>query len=196
MHMRSLNKLILSAVVFGTAITGCSGNLAQDPVVVTIVQTVPIEIIRDVTVEVPLEVQRDVIITQVIEVLVTPTPISPTEAVNLTNPPLLAGNATPSVLPTIDPTLQVTPQEKGNNIAPVLVSNLTADKMELSLTGPVNIYLTLYDDTVHRIWLNKGDYNYVVYANGQFAYDGKLKISSIDKYEIKLQKNKIVLLIP
>ena len=194
--MRSLYKYLFPFLLLGIAMAGCTGTQAVDPLVVTVVQTVAVEVVREVTVEVTVEVTRDVIVTQIIEVPVTPTPLSLTEAASVTNQPSPAGIGTQGAQPTIDPTLQVTPQEKGNNIAPVIVSNLTSDKLELFLTGPVNINLTLYDDNVHRIWLQKGNYSYVVYSNGQFAYDGTLKISSIDKFEIKLQKNKLVLLVP
>jgi hypothetical protein len=67
----------------------------QTPVIVTVVQTIPVEVTRLVEMTVPVEVTREVFVTQIVEVQVTPTSAvsgTPTTQASNAQPLRLAGS--------------------------------------------------------------------------------------------------------
>jgi len=174
---------------------GCSAA-QQTPAIITVVQTVQVEVTRLVEMTVPVEVTREVFITQIIEVQVTPTPAetgTPTtqfSGVQATPYATQSGYVGPA------PTAGFTPQAKGEGFTPVFVKSFAKERLEMYIRGPVDVSVVVNPDNVQKIWLSRGDYTYTVYDPGGLAYDGSLKIASNDKYEIHLYDKKAVIVVP
>ena len=197
MRNTTIYKVVISVTVFMLVLltTGCSAA-QQTPTIVTVVQTVPVEVTRLVEVTVPVEVTREVYITQIVEVQITPTP-------GLTSTPTTQSGgvqATPfgtqSSYIGPAPTAGFTPQAKGEGFTPVFVKSFAKDRLEMYIRGHLDISVVVNPDNVKKIWLSRGDYTYTVYDPGGLAYDGSFKIASDDKYEIHLYDNKAVIVVP
>jgi hypothetical protein len=180
---------LLVLVTAGLLTSACGNAATQAPIVQTLIQTVPVEVTRDVEVTRMVEVTRDVIVTQVIQVPVTITPALPGATPTFQLPGQLA-------TPPVNLTPQVTPQEKYEGYTPIFVHNQTSDKMDVYLAGSDVFNLALWGGDQQKIWAREGNYEYVVSINGQEAYRGKFKIASADKYVWNLYKNKAVLQVP
>ena len=137
---RSRLLLILFLLLF-LLLGGCSSPATPEAtqVVITVVETVPVEVTRQVVVTQIVEVTRQVIITHLVELLVTLTPPPATET---PSPTLIAQQLTP--LPTILSTAKIgdntTP--KGSNSVPFFIENQTDTPLLLNLYGPQTL-LTL-----------------------------------------------------
>jgi hypothetical protein len=188
--MRHFRYSLLFVLVTVGLLTAACGNAAtQTPFVQTVVQTVPVEVTRDVEVTRMVEITRDVIVTQVIQIPVTITPALPSAT------PTYQFQSQPAT-PLVNLTPQATPQEKYEGYTPIFVHNQTSDKMDVYLAGPDVFNLALWGGDLQKIWTREGNYEYIVSINGQEAYRGKFKITSADKYVWNLYKNKAVLQIP
>ena len=120
----------------GLLTSACGTTATQAPVLQTVVQTVPVEVTRNVEVTRMVEITRDVVVTQVVELPVTVTPALPSVTPTYSNAQAqatLAVNITP----------QVTPQEKYQGYTPIFIQNKTTDKMDVYLAGPDEFNLVL-----------------------------------------------------
>jgi hypothetical protein len=186
-HYRWFLWLVLGLA--GALASGCGNAATPAPVVQTVIQTVAVEVTRNIEVTRVLEVTRDVVVTQVVELPVTVTPSLPTAKATI---PAQSQPATP--LANLTP--QATPDAKYQGFTPVFVQNKTSDKLDVFLAGPDEFNLALWGGDQQKIWVSEGNYTYTVWTNGQEAYHGKLKIVSADKYNWLLYEKKAVLWIP
>jgi hypothetical protein len=157
--------------------------------VYTAIQTVEVEVTRQVEITRLVESIREVVVTQVVELPVTITPAltQATPAMSsLVQPTAAPANSTP----------QVTPQEKYSGYTPIFVQNKTNDKIDIYLAGADEFNLVLWAGDTQKIWARESPYVYTVWINGQEAYNGKFKIVSADKYNLLLYEKKAVLWIP
>jgi hypothetical protein len=185
--MRNNRSILLFVLVaLGVMTSACGSAPTQAPVVQTVVQTVPVEVTRNVEVTRMVEVTRDVVVTQVLEVPVTITPALPSAT-----PTFQYQSQQPTLLVNLTP--PVTPQAKFEGYTAVFVQNQTSDKMDVYLAGPDQFSLALWGGDQQKIWTREGNYEYIVSINGQEAYRGKFKIVSADKYVWNLYKNKAIL---
>jgi hypothetical protein len=91
MHRAQHTIVLLTITLLSISIlVGCGGSApSPTPPVITVVQTVPVEVTRIVELPVTVEVTRQVVVTQVVEVPVTLTPTSlPVEAATSTAAPV------------------------------------------------------------------------------------------------------------
>ena len=189
----SKRQIILLAVLIAALIlSGCAGSSPANstPNVVTVIQTVPVEVTRIVEITQAVEVTRQVVVTQIVEVPVTVTPNPTVEA-----------TPTPTLLPfpTLTPILatQITPQGKGNGFVPFFLVNQTQDRLDVYITGPLTpAPVALSPDSSFKVFLREGDYFYSVWRDGKVAYEGGFRITNIDKHQLILQENKAVFWIP
>lgn len=178
--------LVLPAVLFG-----CGGSPLQTPQVVTVVNTVPVEVTRVVPVPQTVEVIREMIVTQIIEVPVTTTP-APTSAATSTLAPTatatfarLAATATPTF-----------PAEKVAGFALLKITNENDIELSASISGP--LYATYaVPARLHILRIvPEGRYTYAVAREGKVIYRGTMNITNPDKHELKLRADKAVFLVP
>ena len=197
MRNAKINKAVISASVFMLFLltVGCSGA-QQTPIIVTVVQTVPVEVTRLVEMTVPVEVTREVFITQIVEVQVTPTPAETGTPTTQFGGVQATPFGTQSSYVGPAPTAGFTPQAKGEGFTPVFVKSFAKERLEMYIRGPLDVSVVVNPDNVQKIWLTRGDYTYTVYDPGGLAYDGSMKIASDDKYEIHLYDNKAVIVVP
>src|SRR4030067_3791087 len=168
-----LLTILLVAFIF----SGCAGSSPANstPNVVTVIQTIPVEVTRIVEIPQAVEVTRQVVGTQIVEVPVTVTP-SPTAEATPT-PPM-------PFFPTFPPALatQITPQGKGDGFTPFFIVNQTQDRMEVYITGPLTPDpVALSPDSSFKIFLREGEYSYSVWRDGKVAYVVGFRITNIDK---------------
>jgi len=193
--MRNVLKrqIVILAILFAAIfLSGCSGSSPANstPNVVTVIQTVPVEVTRIVEITQAVEVSRQVVVTQIVEVPVTVTPNPTAEA-----------TPTPTLLPfpTLTPVLatQITPQGKGDGFTPFFLVNQTQDRLEVYITGPLTpAPVALSPESSFKIFLRKGDYSYSVWRDGKVAYEGRFRITNIDKHQLLLDGDKAVFWIP
>jgi len=181
--------LLLAVILAGIFTSGCSTGAPQTMVVQTVVQTVPVEVTRDVEVTRVVEITREVVVTEVVQIPVTITPELPGATATLQS-------QIPNATPVVNITPQVTPQEKYTGFTPIFVHNRTGDKMDIYLAGPDVFNLVLWGGNQQKIWAREGHYDYQVWINGQDAYSGKFNIVSEDKYELFMDAKKAILWIP
>jgi hypothetical protein len=175
---------------------GCSApaNPVSAPVVLTVVETVPVEVTRQVEVTRFVEVTRQVIVTQLVEFVVTPTPPA------ITNSPIQTDTSQPlTPYPTLLSTSRIggttTPKSSAN--VPFFIENQSDDPLEFNLYGPqLLLTLNLGKDEVRKTFLQEGTYTYEVMRDDLRVYAGEFTINNIDKHEFFLRENKAVLWIP
>ena len=183
-------------VLFSLTTSGCTPptSLETTPIILTVVETVPVEVTRQVEVTRFVEVTRQVIVTQLVELAVTPTPLP---ATSTPTPPATFQPLTP--FPTLLSTAKIggTSIPKGSNSVPFFVENQTDDPLMLNLYGPqLLLTLTIGKDEVRKTFLREGEYTYEVRRDDQIAYTGSFVINNIDKHEFFLREHKAVLWIP
>ena len=195
-HLKIYKTVILAFLFMIFLLTlGCSGA-QQTPAIITVVQTVPVEVTRLVEMTVPVEVTREVFQTQIVEVQVTTTPaVTSTPTIPAGSPQIQQPAGSQFTAGPVT-TAGFTPQAKGEGFTPVFVSSYATDRLEMYLRGPIDLSVVLNPDNVKKIWLSRGNYTYTVYDPGGLAYDGDLRIASNDKYEIYLYNNKAVIAVP
>jgi len=173
------------AVYYALVLTGCASPSSNTPVVLTVVKTIPVEYTKVVEITKPVEVTREVMVTQIVPIPVT-VKAEGGEGQTLTPAPPYSVNPTAG-------TPQVTPQEKGNGFTEIFIYNQTKDKINLSISGPTDISLTLWPGDVQIIWVREGDYTYTVMENDQAAYAGSFKIVNPDKHQFNIYDSKAIL---
>jgi hypothetical protein len=185
-----------SIILLSVLLAGCNSPAyaVNAPVVITVKETVPVEVTRQVEVTHLVEVTRQVVVTRLVEVLVTPTPLANTET---STPTILFQPLTP--LPTLLSTAKIgdntTPKSPAS--VPFFIENQTDSPLLLNLSGPQTLLtLTLGPDEVRKTYLAEADYTYEVWRDGQIAYAGKFTINNFDKHGFFMRQNKAVLWIP
>ena len=183
-----LLTILLVAFIF----SGCAGSSPANstPNVLTVIQTVPVEVTRIVEITQAVEVTRQVVVTQIVEVPVIVTPNPTVEATPTpTSPPF----------PTLTPILatQITPHGKGDGFAPFFLVNQTPDRLDVYITGLLTpAPVALSPDSSFKIFLREGDYTYSVWRDGKVAYEGGFRITNIDKHQLILHEDKAAFWIP
>jgi hypothetical protein len=187
--------MILLLLLF-LLMSGCTAPTSPEttPVVMTVVETVPVEVTRQVEVTRFVEVTRQVIVTQLVEIVVTPTPQTatstpiPTETIKPLTP-------FPTLLSTAKIGGSTTP--KGSSSVPFFIENQTDDPLVLNLYGPkLLLTLSIGKDEVRKTFLKEASYTYEVLRDDQRLYAGEFTINNFDKHEFFLRENKAVLWIP
>ena len=182
----------LAILMAALVLSACAGTSPANstPNVVTVIQTIPVEVTRIVEITQAVEVTRQVVVTQIVEVPVTVTPSPTAEATPTPTMPLF---------PTFTPALatQITPQGKGDGFTPFFIVNQTQDRMEVYITGPLTPDpVALSPDSSFKIFLREGEYSYSVWRDGKVAYVGGFRITNIDKHQLILHEDKAVFWIP
>ena len=180
--------LLLTALI----LWGCSGSSApaEATVIVTVVETVPVEVTRVV------EITQEVIVTEIIEVPVTVTPQPPT-ATSANPSPTDTPTPIPATLESIvDPLFGVTPEGRVHGWLPFFVDNQTSEKLEIFVTGPIPFNRVVYADSSQKVWLREGRYTFTVWEHGNLKYNGTFKITIDEKHRLFLRDDKPKLWVP
>ena len=179
--------LILTALLRGA----CNGTAApaEATVIVTVVETVPVEVTRVV------EVTQEVIVTEIVEVPVTVTPHPPTATSAPTATPTQPAVAATSTS-IIDPQFGITPEGRVHGWLPFYVENKTTEKLEIFVTGPIPFNRVVYAGGSQKVWLREGNYTFTVWEHGQLKYNGTFRITIDEKHHLFLREDKPKLWIP
>jgi hypothetical protein len=194
--MKAAVVLVAAAALL---LSGCSGAVPT-PVVVTVERTVPVEVTRMVEVLQTVEVIREVSITEIVTVEVQ-------VPVTVTPQPSPEATATVTPLPTAD-MLAVTPgvpahvavptgpYQKVAGLSLLKLTNNTDDTLSISINGPQAASITVAARGAEFVVVPDGAYTYRVFIAGQPVYSGDFTLNNPDKYELKIQENKVVFLTP
>lgn len=188
------HTLILLSLIVLLILSGCSQATPQllQTVVVTVVNTVPVEVTRIVEVKKTVAVTHEVVVTQIVEVPVTVTPspspeISPTP--EITTPPTAAFEILASPSPTF-------PQGKVQGFAPLKLVNQTADNLLVNIAGPFEQMYALSGESDRIETVMEGQYTYTVWRQDQALYTGSMNITNPDKHELHIRPDRVVFLVP
>ena len=183
--------------LLGVLVAGCAAPTPVVPstVVVTVVNTVPVEVTRLAPVQQTVEVTRQVVVTQLVEVPVTLTP-SPT--------PEVTSTSTTTVTPTPASTYQAMPLyptatfpvEKKAGFSRLKLVNKTNDSIEIQISGPFFQTYTLSpgDQSIEPV--KEGMYQYTVTIEGSVIFRGTMNITNPDKHELHVYPDRVVFLVP
>jgi hypothetical protein len=196
-HSYWLVVLLVAVVV----LAGCSPQPAE-PVVVTVINTVPVEVTRLVAVQQTVVVTQEVVITEVIEVqvpvTVTPGPTMEITATNEPSPvPMDAfGGLAPAAYatPTID--LAAHKEEKIQGFAPLKVTNETESTLVVDVAGVTYVSLTVGGHGSVIEIIPEGEYSYTVWEEGAVIYSGTIRLTNPDKHELVIYDNRVVYKVP
>jgi hypothetical protein len=183
--LTSLTVLLLSA---------CAGNSspAIETVVVTVVNTVPVEITRIVEVQKTVEVTRQVVITQQVEIPVTVTP-SPTAE----NSPTPENTPTPTAAAFIPAAATPTfPQEKVEGFSFLKLVNETDHNLVVNISGPFRQSYPIGSHLDRVDTVKEGKYTYTVLQDDQVIFRGTMNFTNPDKHELHIREDKVVFLVP
>lgn len=218
LRFRSQLSFLFILLLASLLAASCSPAAAPTPVLVTVVQTVPVEVTRQAEVTREVEVTRQVVATQLVEVTVTPplaeTPVqgipmtqtptqaspaaqTPAQGIPMTQTPTPANpGGQPATTSVVTPYNQITPDQKGQGFTPVFVQNETEFTMKVSLLGPTSLLVTVSPGGSQKVWLRPGDYLYETWKDDRKSYSGSFKIASADKHLLILRDSKAILWIP
>jgi hypothetical protein len=195
-HTHSKILTIILILITATTLWGCgtSTPAISTPEVVTVVETIPIEVTRLVEVTQIVEDVQEVIVTEIIEIPVTVTPLSPTEKPTSESPtetPDLPLNtpAPPSTGATLSPFAGFTPEARGNGWLPFYIENQTDSQLAIVASGPIPFNRVVWNGQTIKVWLQEGTYNYSVWEGGNRKYTGSFNITNIDKHQLFLREN-------
>jgi quercetin dioxygenase-like cupin family protein len=176
-------------------VAGCSSAPTATSQVVTVVNTVPVEVTRVVEVLSTVEITREVIVTQIVEIPVTVTP-TVTSAASATPEP----TATLQLLPTYTPLIPIPtdydPTAKEPGFAPLKVINETSNTMTVVVSGPVYASIVApHGGSVIQV-VAEGSYQYTVWQGDTQVYAGEFSVTNPDKHELILRTDKAVFRMP
>jgi hypothetical protein len=168
---------IISAVL----LWGCSAptQAVQTPVVLTVVNTVAVEVTRMVPVQQTVEVTREVVVTQLVPVTTTPGALPTTTP----TPPATVAPTLPAVAPTII-WIPTKPPVKVNGISYLKITNDTSDKVEVWFKGNVTRSYIVGGGTSILTSIPWGSYTYQVLKDGKVSSSGETRFNNSDKYEM------------
>jgi hypothetical protein len=193
-NLRPLRRLFLLLLLGGIALlaAGCGGAAQATPTdqIVTVLQTVPVEVTRMVEVVTTVEVTRQVVVTVVVEVPVTPeaTPTPP-------RPPTQPG-PTISYLPTSTPLSQSFDAPKVGGISRLKIDNETDETLTVKISGAQSFEVELPPNRSAFLNVPYGDYTLRVYNGDDRMYTVRLSIVNPDKYEVNLGGSKATIIAP
>lgn len=178
-------------------LTGCSPR-AIEPEVVTVVNTVPVEVTRLVEVEKTVVVTQEVVLTQIVEVPVTVTPMITAEASPTETAPVdsfqVTGFTPAPVTATIDP--NEFKDNKFQGFAPLRVANETENSVVVQVFGSQSFAFTLGGQTSQIQVVPEADYTFNVIRDGEVLFTGNLHITNPDKHELIVRSNKVIVKVP
>jgi hypothetical protein len=186
--------LLISAILAALLLSSCanSSSPAIETVVVTVVNTVPVEITRIVEVEKTVEVTRQVVVTQEVEVPVTVTP-SPTPE----NSPTPESTATPTAPAFITAEATPTfPQEKVEGFSFLKLVNETDNNLVVNISGPFQQSYPIGSHLERVETVKEGQYTYMVLQDGRVIFRGTMNFTNPDKHELHIREDKVVFLVP
>lgn len=186
--------LLISAILAALLLSSCAGNTtpAVETVVVTVVNTVPVEITRIVEIEKTVEVTRQVVVTQEVEVPVTVTP-SPTPE----NSPTPESTATPTAPAFITAEATPTfPQEKVEGFSFLKLVNETDNNLVVNISGPFQQSYPIGSHLERVETVKEGQYTYMVLQDGRVIFRGTMNFTNPDKHELHIREDKVVFLVP
>lgn len=175
-------------------LSACGTNAPQPAQVVTVVNTVEVEVTRLVPVHQTVEVTREVMATQIVEVPVTVTS-APTSAATTTQP-VPTATSTPSLAltpVTLTPTL---PSQKVAGYAILKITNETSASLTVILNGPTYRSFEISKGKSIISTVLQGQYSFSAMQDGKTLHSGALKINNMDKYELKFRDDKVIVLPP
>jgi hypothetical protein len=195
-HTHSKTLTIFLIIITATTLWGCgtSTPAISTPEVITVVQTIPVEVTRLVEVTQIVEAVQEVIVTEIIEIPVTITPQPPTET-PANEPPTETLNlplntpAPPSTDATLSPFAGFTPEARGNGWLPFYIENQTDSQLAIVASGPIPFDRVIWNGQTIRVWLREGKYTYSVWEDGDQKYTGSFNITNIDKHQLFLREN-------
>lgn len=200
MNIRRLISLMgLLVIVLVTA--GCSSEAVQT-VVVTVVNTVPVEVTRMVEVQQTVEVIQEVVVTEIVEVQVpvTVTPVPEPEETTTSEPSPVASVVSGGEVPVAQatPTFDVNEfqNQKIQGFAPLKVINETESLLTVTVQGAAYLEVTVGSHNSAIQVIPEGEYTYTVWEEGELRYSGTLRLTNPDKHELVIYNNRVVFKVP
>jgi hypothetical protein len=184
--------MIFSLFFYAYLLWGCSAPTqpAQTPLVVTVVNTVPVEVTRMVPVEQTVEVTREVLVTQLVQIPVTDTP-GAIPSLTPTPPP-----PTPTYLTAPTKTIvwiPTRPPVKVNGVSYFKITNNTNIKADVIFDGPVTRNFIVGGGTSLLTSLPWGSYTYRVLQDGKVTFSGDTRLVNSDKYEMVIDEDRVII---
>jgi hypothetical protein len=187
--------LIFPLVFFALLLWGCNSPTqpASTPVVVTVINTVPVEVTRIVPVQQTVEVTRQVVVTQLVQVPVTNTP-GAVPTVSPTPPPVTPTFSSAPTMTTV--WIPTRPPIKVNGISYFKITNNTNVKAEVIFNGPVVRNFIVGGGTSLLTSLPWGSYTYRVIQDNKVTFSGEIRLVNSDKYELIIYEDHVIFLTP
>ena len=185
-------RLIFTALVLATAIlaTGCASAPEPTPQIVTVVETVPVEVTRIVEVLNTVEVTRQVVVTVVVEV-----PVTPQATPTATQAPAQPA-ATISYLPTPTALVQSFDAPKVQGVSRLKIDNTTDDTLTAKASGAQSFEVEIPPGRSAFLNVPYGEYTIRVYEGADRKYTVHVNCINPDKYEIILAGDKASVIEP
>jgi len=187
-------RVIFTALVLATAIlaTGCASAPQPSPTaqIVTVLETVPVEVTRIVEVLNTVEVTRQVVVTVVVEVPVTPQ-TTPTATQGPVQPA-----ATISYLPTPTALVQSFDAPKVQGVSRLKIDNTTDDTLTAKASGAQSFEVEIPPGRSAFLNVPYGEYTIRVYEGADRKYTVHVNCINPDKYEIILAGDKASVIEP
>ncbi|MGD9092339.1 MAG: hypothetical protein PVF74_05800 [Anaerolineales bacterium] len=186
---RRKTATIFLILLTGLLLWSCSSTATPETtVIVTVVETMPIEVTRLV------EITREVMVTEIVEVPVTVTPQPPTAT---SDSPTPTDTPIAPTLPSIvDPLFGVTPEGRVHGWLPFFVENKTSEKLEIFVDGPIPFNRVVYAGGSQKVWLREGSYTFSVWGSGSLKYNGTFRLTIDEKHHLFLRDDKPKLWVP
>jgi hypothetical protein len=192
---RNTLRRLLVVLLLGTIallVAGCGSATQATPTaqIVTIMQTVPVEVTRLVEVINTVEVTRQVLATVIVEVPMTPaaTPTAP-------RPPTQPG-PTISYLPTPTALGLAFETPKAVGVSRLKLDNETDETLTVKGSGPQNFEIELPPNKSAFLNVPYGEYTLRVYNGSDRLYTVRVNIVNPDKYEVNLGTDKATVIAP
>ena len=187
-------RLIYGVLWMATAIlaAGCGGAAQPTPTaqIVTVVETVPVEVTRVVEVVNTVEVTRQVVVTVLVEVPVTP-PATPTA----TRPPAQPA-ATISYIPTSTALVQEFDSDKKEGVSRLKIDNTTDETLTAMGSGTKSFEVEIPPGKSAFLNVPYGDYTIRVYEGSKRMYTAHVSCVNPDKYTIVLNGDSATVIAP
>lgn len=189
---------VIFIIIFSVALLSACSSPAPTPQVVTVVNTVPIEVTRLVEIESTVLVVTEVVVTQIVEIPVTITPtlnLEMTSTPQVTSTQIVEGG-TEIIFGT--PTLPASEfkDEKIQGYSILKVINETPDYLSVVVSGPETQKLAVSGGKSVSQVILEGVYSYSVERDGQEIYQGVIQLTNPDKHELVIRKDKVIYRVP
>jgi hypothetical protein len=190
--MKKATRMSIYGWLIILVITGCHPGTPATPDtgVVTVVETVPVEVTRLVEVPITVEVTRQVVVNQTVQIPVTIIPTTEAIPTQIPTPiPVVSTSIPPSPTPTF-------PLEKVEGYSVLLVVNETSDDILVNIDGPISRSFPFKGQSKILEKVKEGEYTYMVIRDESVIYQGKFNITNPDKFELHIRANKVVFFMP